>query len=640
MSPPSVERRRPRLRLEVYCDETRPGDGLFLCGEADCLGAWDVKKALALQTSSEEYPAWTLQIEPPPTNSSFKFFIRRPDGQCAYEVLRWHGNRSWPVAGSEEALRAGTGGTSSSSSAPASRSASLNQVWRGEKLAVARMAFGSGQVTVTFEDAAAHAPSTPRYNTAPHTPVRGLEGASAAASLASPQTRSAPHLHAGQVTQKDTPRGIAQTLSERCWATEQFTNGSCAKSGAAAAETRPAPVLEEATPRKPEEESGGSPAASGYGTPSRPAAYAPLSANWSEKGSSHSSASTAAPSEASATTPWQTQKSGTSEKTPSSSSIARATPRSCLARQASLSVERRRSVSFASKVEKVQFEKNDSFSDSAALQSPVSSQEETAAATPTTEALKDDAGDSDKLAPEEVEALMTFLVKPKQRAATKSELLSNKLRPRVVRDMLVRSARQAAFLAAITFPDSKRVTLAPTMEADEDRADAERLVEAFEAAASNEPPRALGMASPGLTAADLAQDYKAARLRIEEMKRRLAARSGSMDETSSDVVAQPAEEPSAAAAEKMDTSPVVSEVASEAPEPVPPASEAPPAPLEAPPQAAELQEDVFSQSQQQQLLRLLGSSKGSQQRKQQQQQQQAASRAAGSFVLRLCSAGS
>jgi len=89
------------IRLEVVCDETRPGQTLALSGEDLSLGAWEPAKAICFQTNEGLYPTWSVEVPLPTGGSCFKFLLRSDNGEVAWEPLE---NRRWPTTG----LSAGT----------------------------------------------------------------------------------------------------------------------------------------------------------------------------------------------------------------------------------------------------------------------------------------------------------------------------------------------------------------------------------------------------------------------------------------------------------------------------------------------------------------------------------------------------
>jgi len=80
-------------KLDVQCEETKPGDVVCCAGGSPLLGDWDVSKALVL--SGDDFPSWTVDLPSTvPAGTEFKFVIRSADGGVRWEPF--DGNRRWP----------------------------------------------------------------------------------------------------------------------------------------------------------------------------------------------------------------------------------------------------------------------------------------------------------------------------------------------------------------------------------------------------------------------------------------------------------------------------------------------------------------------------------------------------------------
>jgi hypothetical protein len=84
------------LWLECVCDSTVLGEEVAVVGNVPILGSWCPEHAIALETSPESFPRWTLRqplrIEEEPAKLSacleYKYIIRRPgDSNCRWEDL-------------------------------------------------------------------------------------------------------------------------------------------------------------------------------------------------------------------------------------------------------------------------------------------------------------------------------------------------------------------------------------------------------------------------------------------------------------------------------------------------------------------------------------------------------------------------
>lgn len=53
------------VTFNFTCKKTKPGDTVALVGSIPMLGHWDPLKAVALSTSKETYPVWTIKIDLP-----------------------------------------------------------------------------------------------------------------------------------------------------------------------------------------------------------------------------------------------------------------------------------------------------------------------------------------------------------------------------------------------------------------------------------------------------------------------------------------------------------------------------------------------------------------------------------------------
>eukprot|EP00928_Gymnodinium_smaydae_P017576 TRINITY_DN1671_c0_g1_i1.p1 TRINITY_DN1671_c0_g1~~TRINITY_DN1671_c0_g1_i1.p1 ORF type:complete len:755 (-),score=120.71 TRINITY_DN1671_c0_g1_i1:268-2532(-) len=85
------------LKFQVSCQETRPGEAVFVTGGLGALGDWSPKMALPLLTTSSTFPLWSsdpIQV-PPGTEVSYKYIIMKEDraGQPRWEDGELKGNR-------------------------------------------------------------------------------------------------------------------------------------------------------------------------------------------------------------------------------------------------------------------------------------------------------------------------------------------------------------------------------------------------------------------------------------------------------------------------------------------------------------------------------------------------------------------
>jgi len=68
-----------RLCCKGKCDNTRPGESLFVVGSLPEMGAWNPEKAVPCTTTADEFPLWTSEAIPASlsaTEVEFKFIIR------------------------------------------------------------------------------------------------------------------------------------------------------------------------------------------------------------------------------------------------------------------------------------------------------------------------------------------------------------------------------------------------------------------------------------------------------------------------------------------------------------------------------------------------------------------------------------
>lgn len=87
----------------VRCDVTKPGEGVFLVGSHDSLGAWDADKALTLTTSASAFPVWSSQAITVSAGQAlqYKFLIRRENKSGTARWEDFPGNHSvTPTQGS------------------------------------------------------------------------------------------------------------------------------------------------------------------------------------------------------------------------------------------------------------------------------------------------------------------------------------------------------------------------------------------------------------------------------------------------------------------------------------------------------------------------------------------------------------
>ena len=73
-----------RLHLRIKC-RTSPGESVSVCGSLPAMGAWDVKKAMPLATSADDYPYWSgvleLKIDSLPRDFKYKYVVVSKDSQ-------------------------------------------------------------------------------------------------------------------------------------------------------------------------------------------------------------------------------------------------------------------------------------------------------------------------------------------------------------------------------------------------------------------------------------------------------------------------------------------------------------------------------------------------------------------------------
>jgi len=82
--------------FQVRCSDTKPGEGVFLVGSHDSIGAWDLEKALALTTSADTFPTWSSQAVKVSKGKAlqYKFLIRRENNSGSPRWEAFSGNHS------------------------------------------------------------------------------------------------------------------------------------------------------------------------------------------------------------------------------------------------------------------------------------------------------------------------------------------------------------------------------------------------------------------------------------------------------------------------------------------------------------------------------------------------------------------
>lgn len=84
------------VAFKVDCKATRPGEGVFVVGNHEALGAWKPAKALQLTTTAQQFPTWschplTLSAD---ADLEFKFLVQREDMKGPARWEEFPGNRT------------------------------------------------------------------------------------------------------------------------------------------------------------------------------------------------------------------------------------------------------------------------------------------------------------------------------------------------------------------------------------------------------------------------------------------------------------------------------------------------------------------------------------------------------------------
>lgn len=88
-----------QVTFRVRCQNTQPGEKVYVVGSGTKLGAWSPDSALMLSTGPQEFPTWSAAVTVPEATLEYKFIVKRDDKKAP---VRWEGvegNRQLCVEG-------------------------------------------------------------------------------------------------------------------------------------------------------------------------------------------------------------------------------------------------------------------------------------------------------------------------------------------------------------------------------------------------------------------------------------------------------------------------------------------------------------------------------------------------------------
>lgn len=88
-----------QVTFRVRCQNTQPGEKVYVVGNGTKLGAWSPDSALMLSTGPQEFPTWSAAVTVPEGKLEYKFIVKRDDKKAP---VRWEGvegNRQLCVEG-------------------------------------------------------------------------------------------------------------------------------------------------------------------------------------------------------------------------------------------------------------------------------------------------------------------------------------------------------------------------------------------------------------------------------------------------------------------------------------------------------------------------------------------------------------
>lgn len=88
-----------QVTFRVRCQNTQPGEKVYVVGSGTKLGAWSPDSALMLSTGPQEFPTWSAAVTVPEGTLEYKFIVKRDDKKAP---VRWEGvegNRQLCVEG-------------------------------------------------------------------------------------------------------------------------------------------------------------------------------------------------------------------------------------------------------------------------------------------------------------------------------------------------------------------------------------------------------------------------------------------------------------------------------------------------------------------------------------------------------------
>ena len=82
------------LTFQIRCSETKFGEEVFLLGNCNELGNWDIQKSKKLSTDSDKFPLWESDVVIFPKNLKFeyKYIIKNSSSGIKWE--NFQGNRN------------------------------------------------------------------------------------------------------------------------------------------------------------------------------------------------------------------------------------------------------------------------------------------------------------------------------------------------------------------------------------------------------------------------------------------------------------------------------------------------------------------------------------------------------------------
>ncbi len=71
-------------------NKTEPGENIYIIGEVEELGKWDVNKSISLTTNNEKFPKWEssiIQFNAKHTKFEYKYIKKKKDGSIQWLSL-------------------------------------------------------------------------------------------------------------------------------------------------------------------------------------------------------------------------------------------------------------------------------------------------------------------------------------------------------------------------------------------------------------------------------------------------------------------------------------------------------------------------------------------------------------------------